>query len=154
MRSFSFAVCPVSLVACAAEIRVFGRRGKLVADWKKAWPFQNYAGSITRGSRRTRNVSRLIRRDLKFAHRVNGMKTGTLQSIGSVARKEFIHILRDWRILILIFTLPPAFTLLLGHAFEVTELTDAPTLLIDADRSDESAKLLDQLRASKTFAWH
>ena len=78
---------------------------------------------------------------------------GTCQAIASVARKEFIHILRDWRILILIFTLPPAFTLLLGHAFEVTELTDAPALLFDADRSGESGKLVDQLRANKTFAW-
>ena len=74
-------------------------------------------------------------------------------SIASVARKEFIHILRDWRILILIFTLPPAFTLLFGHAFEVTELTDAPALLFDADRSGQSEKLIEQLRASKTFAW-
>ena len=78
---------------------------------------------------------------------------GTFQAIASVARKEFIHILRDWRILILIFTLPPAFTLLLGHAFEETELTDAPALLFDADRSEESGKLVDQLRASRTFAW-
>ncbi len=78
---------------------------------------------------------------------------GTLRAIGSVARKEFIHIVRDWRILILIFTLPPAFTLLLGHAFEITELTEAPALLFDADHSVESEKLLDQLRAGKTFAW-
>lgn len=78
---------------------------------------------------------------------------GTFQAIASVARKEFIHILRDWRILILIFTLPPAFTLLLGHAFEVRELTDAPALLFDADRSEESGKLVEQLHASKTFAW-
>ena len=77
----------------------------------------------------------------------------SLGSIASVARKEFIHILRDWRILILIFTLPPAFTLLFGHAFEVTELTDAPALLFDADRSEQSEKLIGQLRVSKTFAW-
>ena len=74
-------------------------------------------------------------------------------SIASVARKEFIHILRDWRILILIFTLPPAFTLLFGHAFEVTELTDAPAMLFDADRSEQSEKLAEKLRESKTFAW-
>ena len=74
-------------------------------------------------------------------------------SIASVARKEFIHILRDWRILILIFTLPPAFTLLFGHAFEVTELTDAPAMIFDADRSEQSGKLTEQLRASKMFAW-
>ena len=78
---------------------------------------------------------------------------GTLQAIASVARKEFIHILRDWRILILIFTLPPAFTLLLGHAFEVTELTDAPAFLFDADRSEQSEKLVEKLRESATFAW-
>ena len=43
----------------------------------------------------------------------------SLRSIASVANKEFLHILRDRRILILILTLPPAFTLLFGHAFEV-----------------------------------
>ena len=74
-------------------------------------------------------------------------------AVYSVARKEFIHILRDWRILILIFALPPAFTLLLGHAFEVTELTDAPAMLFDQDRSEQSEKLVDKLRASTTFAW-
>ncbi len=78
---------------------------------------------------------------------------GTLRAIASVARKEFIHILRDWRILILIFTLPPAFTLLLGHAFEVTELTDAPAFLFDTDRSEQSENFVEQLRASTTFAW-
>jgi ABC-2 type transport system permease protein len=76
-----------------------------------------------------------------------------LRSIASVARKEFIHIVRDWRILILIFTLPPAFTLLLGHAFEVTELTGAPALLFDADQSLESARLCERLQASRTFTW-
>ncbi len=78
---------------------------------------------------------------------------GTLRAIASVARKEFIHILRDWRILILIFTLPPAFTLLLGHAFEITELTDAPVMLFDQDRSEPSEKFAGKLRESSTFAW-
>ena len=77
----------------------------------------------------------------------------SFHAIASVARKEFIHILRDWRILILIFTLPPAFTLLLGHAFEVTELTDAPAMLFDEDRSEQSEKLAEKLRGSATFAW-
>ena len=77
----------------------------------------------------------------------------SFHAIASVARKEFIHILRDWRILILIFTLPPAFTLLLGHAFEVTELTDAPAHLFDEDRSEQSGKLVEKLRESATFAW-
>jgi ABC-type multidrug transport system permease subunit len=77
----------------------------------------------------------------------------SFRAIASVAQKEFLHILRDWRILILIFTLPPAFTLLLGHAFEITATSDAPALLLDADKSEASAKLVEQLRAKKTFAW-
>ncbi len=77
----------------------------------------------------------------------------SLRSIASVARKEFLHIVRDWRILILILTLPPAFTLLLGHAFEETAAMNAPALLHDADGTPESRKLIERLRASKTFAW-
>jgi ABC-type multidrug transport system permease subunit len=77
----------------------------------------------------------------------------SLRSIAGVAKKELLHILRDWRILILILTLPPAFTFLFGHAFEVTELTGAPTLLHDADRTPESEKLVERLKENKTFAW-
>ncbi len=75
------------------------------------------------------------------------------RSTASVAKKEFLHILRDWRVLVLILSLPPAFTLLLGHAFEDAATTDAPALLRDSDQSDESRKLVTQLRANKTFAW-
>ena len=74
-------------------------------------------------------------------------------STASVAKKEFLHIVRDWRVLALILTMPPAFTLLLGHAFEETTVTDAPALLRDADHSAESEKLVERLRANKTFAW-
>ncbi len=77
----------------------------------------------------------------------------SIRSIASVARKEFLHILRDWRILALIITLPPAFTLLFGHAFEHTKLTGAATLLHDADRTAESRKLIEKLHANETFKW-
>lgn len=76
-----------------------------------------------------------------------------LRSIANVAKKEFLHILRDWRILILILSLPPAFTLLLGHAFEQTAITSAPAILHDADHSPQSELLLERLRENKTFAW-
>lgn len=75
------------------------------------------------------------------------------RSILSVAQKEFLHILRDWRVLALILTLPPAFTLLFGHAFEVTAIADAPALLIDQDRSEQSQKLAERLRANQAFAF-
>jgi ABC-2 type transport system permease protein len=79
--------------------------------------------------------------------------TASFSSIASVAKKEFLHILRDWRILILIITMPPALTLLFGYAFEATATTDSPALLRDEDHSAESGKLIDQLRTNKTFAW-
>ncbi len=77
----------------------------------------------------------------------------TIRSIASVARKEFLHILRDWRVLILIFTMPPAMTLLFGHAFEVTSISGASAILRDADGSPESRKLVERLRTDETFAW-
>jgi ABC-2 type transport system permease protein len=79
--------------------------------------------------------------------------TRTIRSILNVATKEFLHILRDWRILILILTLPPAFTLLLGHAFEQTDIMNEPALLHDEDQSEESAKLVARLLADSSFAW-
>jgi len=77
----------------------------------------------------------------------------TLRSTASVAKKEFLHILRDWRVLVLILSLPPAFTLLLGHAFENTASTDTPVVLRDSDQSEQSRALIDKLKADKTFAW-
>lgn len=77
----------------------------------------------------------------------------SIRSIASVAKKELLHILRDWRILILIVTFPPALTLLFGYAFQDTAATDTPALLRDADHSPESEKLIDQLKTNKTFAW-
>ena len=75
------------------------------------------------------------------------------RSIASVAKKEFLHIVRDWRVLVLILSLPPAFTLLFGHAFEGGSITGAPALLRDADQSPESQKLFKRLRENKTFSW-
>ncbi|MBA2432243.1 MAG: ABC transporter permease, partial [Chthoniobacterales bacterium] len=46
------------------------------------------------------------------------MNWPTLPAISSVARKEFLHIYRDRRVLILLLVLPPIFTLVFGHAFE------------------------------------
>ena len=77
----------------------------------------------------------------------------SLLAIASVARKEFLHILRDRRIVALILVLPPFFTLLFGHAFEVTERQHVPAILQDADRSEASAKLVAFLSEQEKFAW-
>ena len=76
-----------------------------------------------------------------------------LQAIWSVAVKEFIHIYRDWRILVLLLILPPVFTLIFGHAFEQTSATDVPALLENRDRSPESDEFVRHLQAGSTFRW-
>ncbi len=75
------------------------------------------------------------------------------QAVSSVAKKEFIHIYRDWRILVLLLILPPVFTLIFGHAFESTSSSDVPALLQDADQSPLSALFVQDLLKEKTFRW-
>jgi ABC-2 type transport system permease protein len=81
------------------------------------------------------------------------MKWPSLRAIASVAYKEFLHIYRDRRVLLLVLILPPMFTLLFGHAFETSELTGVKSLLIDRDNTARTQQLIDILLKNKTFAW-
>lgn len=76
-----------------------------------------------------------------------------LTGIACVARKEVLHIVRDYRIMLLVLTLPPLLTFIFGHAFETTESTDVKTSLVDSDRSPESKSLTEHLKREKFFAW-
>ena len=77
----------------------------------------------------------------------------SLRAIISVARKEFLHIWRDKRIVALILVLPPFFTFLFGHAFEVNALKGVAAVLEDHDRSEASARFFRSLAGMETFAW-
>jgi len=81
------------------------------------------------------------------------MKWLSFEATGSVAYKEFLHILRDRRVLLLVLTLPPLFTLLFGHAFETSELTGIRSLLIDTDNTSRSQEFVDIIWKNKTFDW-
>jgi ABC-2 type transport system permease protein len=81
------------------------------------------------------------------------MKWLSLEAVGSVAYKEFLHIYRDRRVLLLVLTLPPLFTLLFGHAFETGELTGVPSLLIDQDNTPRAQEFIDIISKNKTFQW-
>ena len=81
------------------------------------------------------------------------MNRTTLSAIASVAYKEFLHIYRDRRVLILLLILPPVFTIIFGHAFEVGEPTDVPALLVNRDATPRTQRFIDQLRARKTFTF-
>jgi ABC-type multidrug transport system permease subunit len=75
------------------------------------------------------------------------------RAIASVARKEFLHIIRDRRVLVLLLILPPLFTLIFGHAFEAGEPTDVPALLINRDATEQTQRFIDVAKKNRTFAW-
>jgi ABC-2 type transport system permease protein len=81
------------------------------------------------------------------------MKWLSFEATKSVAYKEFLHIYRDRRVLLLVLLLPPLFTVLFGHAFETSELTDVPSLLVDRDNSPRSQEFTDMILKKKTFQW-
>ena len=81
------------------------------------------------------------------------MNRRSFSAILSVAYKEFLHIYRDRRVLLLLLILPPVFTLVFGHAFEAGEMKDAPALLINRDQSERAERFAELIRANKTFAW-
>src|SRR5205807_2510590 len=89
----------------------------------------------------------------RFAETAAIMNRQSFSAILSVAYKEFLHIYRDRRVLILLLILPPAFTLMFGHAFEAGEIKNVPAMLINRDQSERAAKFVKLLQDNKTFAW-
>jgi ABC-2 type transport system permease protein len=81
------------------------------------------------------------------------MNRQSLSAILSVAYKEFLHIYRDRRVLVLLLILPPVFTLVFGHAFEAGEMKNVPALLINRDQSERAERFMELILANKTFAW-
>src|SRR5438552_11561267 len=81
------------------------------------------------------------------------MNRGSFSAIFSVAYKEFLHIYRDRRVLILLLVLPPVFTLVFGHAFEAGEMKNVPALIINRDQTERAERFMELIFANKTFAW-
>src|SRR5438046_9428859 len=81
------------------------------------------------------------------------MRWLSFEATASVAYKEFLHIYRDRRVLLLVLLLPPLFTVLLGHAFETSELTDVPCMLINRENTPRSQEFTDIISKNTTFRW-
>src|SRR3954451_4668693 len=81
------------------------------------------------------------------------MNSRSFSAILSVAYKEFLHIYRDRRVLLLLLILPPVFTLVFGHAFEAGEMQNVPAMLINRDGTDRAERFMELILANKTFAW-
>jgi ABC-2 type transport system permease protein len=77
----------------------------------------------------------------------------SLTGILSVAYKELLHILRDRRILVLVLVLPPLLTLIFGHAFDSSAMTNVPVSIQDRDHSDASKDFFNSIAPKDSFKW-
>lgn len=71
-------------------------------------------------------------------------------SFVAVLRKELLHILRDRAMLAMAFSIPVFQLVLFGFIDQTVH--DLPTVVVDQDRSPDSRLLMDEMRASGTFA--
>lgn len=70
--------------------------------------------------------------------------------LAAVARKETLHLLRDWRSLTLALAIPLLLILLYGYALTL-DLRNVPTVVWDQSRSPESRELLSLFASSPYF---
>ena len=73
-----------------------------------------------------------------------------LRRTRAVARKEFWHVLRDTRSLILALAMPMILLLLFGYALSL-DVDQIPTAVVDQDRTPQSRDLLERFAASRYF---
>jgi ABC-2 type transport system permease protein len=73
-----------------------------------------------------------------------------LRRTRAMARKEFFHILRDTRSLVMALAVPLVMLLLFGYALTL-DVDRIPTLIYDSDRSPESRELIERFRGSRYF---
>ena len=74
-----------------------------------------------------------------------------LRRFRAVARKETIHVLRDWRSLALALAIPMVLILLFGYALNL-DLKNVPTVVWDRSRSPQSRDLLSLFDGSPYFS--
>ena len=71
-------------------------------------------------------------------------------SFVAIFRKEFLHITRDRSTMVIALTIPIFQMVLFGFIDQT--VNDLPTVVVDQDNSSQSRELMDQLRATGTFA--
>jgi ABC-2 type transport system permease protein len=70
--------------------------------------------------------------------------------IPAIARKEFLHIIRDWRTLLIAFVLPILMILLFGFAITF-DIRDLKLAVADGDRTAASRALIERFTGSRYF---
>ena len=73
-----------------------------------------------------------------------------LQRLLAVAKKEFLHVFRDWRSLYLSLAIPVILIMLFGYALTL-DLRHVPTVVWDQSKTPESRALIDLYAGSPYF---
>ncbi len=73
-----------------------------------------------------------------------------IRRLNAVAKKEFIHVIRDWRSLFLALAIPVILILLYGYALTL-DLRHVPTVIWDQSSSSVSRNLLSLFQGSPYF---
>jgi ABC-2 type transport system permease protein len=73
-----------------------------------------------------------------------------IRTIQSIARKEFYHLIRDFRSLYLAFAMPLLLILLFGYALSL-DVDNVKTVVVDHDRTALSRDFIGRLDASAYF---
>ena len=72
------------------------------------------------------------------------------KTVKAIARKEYFHLIRDFRSLYLAFIIPLLLILLFGYALSL-DVEDIPTVVVDHDKTAESRDFIRNLNASVYF---
>lgn len=78
-----------------------------------------------------------------------GMRAAAARVL-AISRKEFIHIARDWRMIVAVLVLPLVQLLLFAYAISF-DVRNVPTVTLDLDRSAASREYLDAYTRSGFF---
>jgi len=73
-----------------------------------------------------------------------------VRNIKAIARKEYFHLIRDFRSLYLAFFIPLLLILLFGYALSL-DVEDIKTVVVDHDKTQESRDFIRKLNASVYF---
>src|SRR3990172_2247391 len=73
-----------------------------------------------------------------------------LRRTRAVAKKEFLHVVRDYRSLIVALAMPMMMLLLFGYALSL-DVDEIPTIVWDMDKTPQSRELVERFRATRFF---